>query len=228
MRHLSNESAPAWQRFLLVLAAVLTAGVMFVPSVAPASVEEMYKRLPKPEQPCEDPVLGVWIGLAEVNAERYRLTMRVESRDRGLLSGEISADYWGPPSDEPPTCDEPGDRRSLIVMPAEGSYEEGSFAMIGQSWQVAETYCGPEPAAYAPDAFVGDGPSPENNNRMHVEWYGAGAPVRSKAALLAAQGTWRAGELEMVRIACLDAPEPLPALPPREEPVMKQSSCGCL
>lgn len=142
---------------LAALAAGATAAFLYAAPVE-ATVEEQRARLPPPAT-CSDPVEGIWRShkFEPMYDEWYIFTLRIKRASPGSpkLTGEIRSHYWlgGKDDAKPPPC-APGRREHKMLMPAEGSFENGVIIFGGTSHQLEESLCG-VPAPYNNDRFSG-------------------------------------------------------------------------
>ncbi len=128
------------------LAAVLA--VLFIPSRAPATVQEQRERLPPAATDCDDPVAGVWKShkYDPRFGDWYIFTLNIErvEGDPERLTGNIQAHAWTgtPEEEEPPPC-RPGLWHWTVRMTAEGRVTpEGQIEFWGTSWQPENAFCG--------------------------------------------------------------------------------------
>lgn len=196
------------------------------PSPAPAGLEEMYARLPRLEQRCDDPVAGQWVGHAIYGGERYRLRLSIQRSSPGEpgLEGEITSEFWTMESDAPEPCGpEDGHRHGIIAMPALGEAPGEEVTLIGQSWRRVAQPCG-EASSYVPDAIHG---RLEGEDTLQARWFGAPEPASTWAELEAMPGRFEATPMRFQRVACGPRTAEVPPLPPPAPPAEAPSGCGC-
>ncbi len=148
-----------------------TAGLMLLPSIAPATVEEQRARLPPPAS-CQDTLEGVWMSHKyEVPYDEWMIfTLEVHRDPRGdaaptrqnipgriPLVGRIEAHAWfgaGPSGSAAPPCS-PGIHHWTVNMTAEGFADGNHFQFWGTRWAVGQVFCGPRHFGYNLDHFTG-------------------------------------------------------------------------
>ncbi len=145
---------------LAVVTAVLA--VLFVPSRAPATIQEQRERLPPPAENCDDPVAGTW--KSHQYDDRFGdwtifwlHVRRVEGSDTELV-GTIENHSWdaGPTDQEPVPCRSYGNEW-IVSMDARGRVDAaGSIAFFGVGqWRLDRIVCNGGPGGYNLDNFTG-------------------------------------------------------------------------
>lgn len=135
-------------------------GLMLLPTLAPATIEEQRARLPAPATNCSDPVAGIWMSHKYEGFQLYWyvFTLRIQRHVDGTLYGDITSHSWNssPREPEPPPC-RPGLDHWVVAMTAEGTANGLNVDFHGTSWRLGQVFCGPPtgPGGYNLDRFTG-------------------------------------------------------------------------
>lgn len=139
---------------------VLGVGLVLLPTLAPATIEEQRSRLPPAATNCTDPVAGVWMShkYEAFQLYWYVFTLRIQRRVDGTLYGDISSNSWNssPREPEPPPC-RAGLEHWIVAMTAEGTANGLQVDFHGTSWRLGQVICGSPagPGGYNLDRFTG-------------------------------------------------------------------------
>ena len=146
----------------------LGAGLVLLPSLAPATVEEQRARLPPPAS-CQDPVEGLWMSHKYespwdewmiFSLEIHRAPGAPANPPAGTsvpLIGTIQAHAWfgvGPGATAPPACIA-GLSHWTVDMTAQGRVTDGRVEFWGTRWWISNVFCGPRHFNYNLDHFTG-------------------------------------------------------------------------
>jgi len=143
------------------LAAIgLVLAIVWTSSPAPADIQEQRNRLPPPATSCQDPVEGVWMSHSFYpnNGQWYIFTLTVRRKTAGSseLVGDIHAEFWDGPENNPnPIPCQSGGYHQRVYMTAAGTADGQAIRFGGTTWRQEASLCGWGVSGYNLDQFSG-------------------------------------------------------------------------